>query len=150
MAENGGGETGRVEQQPPYVLAMIICDSVYIDPTTSKRSLLGIFSDIIAPSFPVNIAHFMLYAVFTDGHGTTPIKIRLVDANELRDPIVDQDSEVIFHDPRMMADLIFGMVGLGFPEPGEYRLQLLCCGTLLMERRIVCSLPPETPHAQDG
>ena len=37
----------------PVPLAMILCDSVIIDQRTDKKSLIGIFSNIAAESFPV-------------------------------------------------------------------------------------------------
>ena len=89
----------------------------------------------------------MLYVVLTDGHGDTPVSIRLIDANESRPPIFEAENRVLFSDPRLIADICLGIMNIEFPEPGEYRLQLFACGTLLMERRIVCTTPPEVPNA---
>jgi hypothetical protein len=36
----------------PVGLALIVCDAIYQDPTTGKRTLLGIFSAMYASEFP--------------------------------------------------------------------------------------------------
>jgi len=143
----GERASDKIEQVPPYVIAMVTCDSIYVDPTTGKKSLLGVFSAVCARSFPVRIGQLCLYVAMTDGRGVTPFTIRLVDGEEERDPIFQMQGEIIFTDPRMVAELITGMVNIEFPEAGEYRLQFLACNTLLMERRIVIAGSPEAPDA---
>ncbi len=78
-----------------------------------------------------------VFVTVTDGRGKTPIKLRLVDADEDNDPLFEGEMELEWDDPRMMAEMIFVIQGVAFPSPGEYRFQLSSGGEPLMERRIV-------------
>jgi hypothetical protein len=78
-----------------------------------------------------------LYITVTDGYGTVRIGARLVDADEERDAIWEDEHEVEFEDPRTVADIAFLIADATFPQPGEYRFQLFAAGEFLMERRIV-------------
>jgi hypothetical protein len=137
----------KIEQTAPYVLAMVVCDNVHVDPTTGKKTLLGLFTSVSASQFPIRINSMVLYAAITDGHGPTPIEVKLVDVNESRPPIFKAEAMIPFDDPRVVIEFLNLMLNLEFPEPGEYRLQLFGCKQLLMERRIVVVPIPEAPHA---
>lgn len=133
-----------MEDQPPsdsavtpYPLALIICDQIYREPTTGKPSLLGCFSVINAREFPATHPLISVYGAITDGRGRVQIKLRLTDVDDEREPIFEFTSEVEFIDPRSIQELVAGFVGVTFPEPGEYRLQLLANNEPLLERRIV-------------
>lgn len=67
---------------PPYALALVVCDAIWRDPSTGKRTILGCFSAILADEFPATHPGMAVYAAITDGHGTVPIALRLVDADE--------------------------------------------------------------------
>lgn len=127
-------EGGRV---PPYALALVVCDSVYMDASSGKRTLLGLFSTIGAPSFPTKHPMLSVYAAITDAHGTIPLTLRLVDAAEARKPVMESTTEVCPPDPRTVVEVNFAAGNLEFPAPGEYRLQLRSGTTPLLERRIV-------------
>lgn len=73
------------------------------------------------------------------------MKVQLVDADEERDPVFVKDGDVEFKDPRMIAEMGVHMINVTFPEPGEYRLQLLAAGDMvpLMERRILVMTVPQ-------
>jgi hypothetical protein len=134
----------RVEQQPPDVLAMVLADAVLRDATSGKCFIQGTYSAILAATFPHRHPSIVVYFAITSGHGKTPIKLRLVDVDEVRDPVFERESILDFPDPLVVAEGVLGVIGPVFPEPGEYRLQLLGAGTLLRERRILV-MPPPTP-----
>jgi len=122
---------------PPYPLAMVVCDYIHNDPGTGKAFLLGCFSVIQAREFPATHPCLALYVSVTNGRGTVPFKVQLVDVNEERDPIWMVEDEMEFPDPRVEAELYFHLINLNFAEPGEYRFQLFACNEFLMERRIL-------------
>jgi hypothetical protein len=122
---------------PPYPLAMVVCDNIHRDPGTGKPFLLGCFSVIHAKEFPAIHPLLALYVSVTNGRGTVPFKVQLVDANEERDPIWVVEDEVEFADPRMVVDIYFLLCNLTFVEPGEYRFQLFASNEFLMERRVL-------------
>jgi hypothetical protein len=131
-------EEGATEKRPvPYVLALIICDAIWRDPATGKRTILGCFSAIHAKTFPTMYPMLCVHAAITDGRGVTPIVLRLVDVDENNPPVFEQKAEVKFDDPRIMIEVDFIIPNVLFPAAGEYRLQLLSSGESLMERRIL-------------
>ncbi|RJP37229.1 MAG: hypothetical protein C4547_05770 [Phycisphaerales bacterium] len=130
----------------PDVLALVICDQIISDRLTGKQSLIGLFSTIQSLRFPAVHSQLCVYCSLTDGHGSCPLQIRLVDSNEARDPLVQGQGTVHFADPRAIANLSLQFRGLSFPEPGEYRVQLFCRGELLREARLML-VPTEKPSA---
>jgi len=127
---------------PPYPLAMVICDMVWRDPYTAKCTLIGTFSAICSAEFPAVHPVLSVYISLTDGRGVVPIRLVLVDADEEREPIFQQDQDIEFVDPRAIVELVFVTGGVQFPDPGEYRLKLLAAEEFIMERRILVLAPP--------
>jgi len=120
----------------PDVLALLVCDQIITDRMSGKQSLIGMFSRVHARAFPATHAQLCVFVVLTDGHGKTELSIRIVDTNEARPPIVEGKGFVDFKNPRAIAHLALQFHGLGFPAPGEYRVQLWCYGELLREARL--------------
>jgi hypothetical protein len=61
----------------------------------------------------------------------------LVDVDEAHEPIFSLESEVdVADNPNQIIETQFRRVGVSFPQPGEYRLQLFGAGQFLRERRI--------------
>lgn len=125
----------------PYPLAMVICDGIWTDPYTGKKILIGTFSVVGGSSFPLVHPVLAIYIALTDGHGSVPVTVRLVDADEEREPIFSEDQTVEFKDPRMIVEFAIQVMGVQFSHPGEYRLQLFANNELVIERRIVVLSP---------
>lgn len=122
---------------PPFSLALGICDLIHRDQGSGKRYILGCFSVLHATSFPCAHPLICVYADLTNGRGKVPVRVQIVDSDEERPPICVLEQEMDFPDPRMIAELDFGMAGLVFPEPGEYRVQLFASGHHVIERRLL-------------
>lgn len=129
-------------RQVPLALAMVICDAIWTDPGTLKKTILGTFSVIFAPQFPVTLRQLAVYVSLTDARGKIPMTLRLVDVDEMMTPVLDFPLEVDFADPIMIAEGAMEFPNVVFPEPGEYRLQLLCDHELIIERRVVVMRTP--------
>jgi hypothetical protein len=132
----------------PDVLALIVCDQIITDRLTGKQSLIGMFSTIHSVRFPVVHPQLSIYVALTDGRGKTPLTIRVVDADDARPALVQGQGVVQFKDPRAIANLALQFHGLTFPEPGQYRVQILCRETLLREARLMlkkAKAPPKPP-----
>jgi hypothetical protein len=131
----------------PLALAMVISDAIWVDPATGKKTILGIFSAILGRQFPLVLPQLAIYVAVTDARGKVRLTLRLIDADELRDPVYEKTfDEVDFQDPRMVAEMVALVHGLKFDEPGEYRLQLWGEDDLVLERRIVVA-KAETANA---
>lgn len=129
----------------PYALAMVVCDYVWRDPYSGKNTIIGTFSSIGGPTFPWQHPIISVYVSLTDGRGDVPVRIELVDCDELRDPVLGQTLTVTFPDPRAIAEVVFLVQNVIFPEPGEYRLKLFAHEEFLMERRLFVLSPIQDP-----
>jgi hypothetical protein len=137
-----------IEQQPPDVLAMVLADAVLRDLATGKCFIQGTYTVIPARDFPFLHPSIVVYAAITNGHGQTPMKLRLVDANEEQEALFETETSLLFSDPLVVIEVAFTAANVVFPEPGEYRLQLFGAGHPLRERRlhvIPIEQPPEQP-----
>jgi hypothetical protein len=136
------------EIPPPLALALVVCDAIWTDPWTGKRTIIGTFSTIQARHFPAKHPILSVYAAFTDGRGKVPIRLVLVDANEENEPLFSAEAEIEFDDPRVVVELALVSNNVTFPTPGEYRLQLYSGSHPLLERRILLNQLPEAPDEQ--
>jgi hypothetical protein len=127
------------QQSPiaPVVLTQLLCEKVIVDARTQQYSLVGLVSNVNTTKFPVRSPNLCIFAEVTGGHGLTALTVRIVDVDEQRDPVVKLDLDVSLEDPLAVTQFVFGMPRLVFPEPGDYRLQALCAGSRLLEKRII-------------
>jgi hypothetical protein len=130
----------------PLALAMITSDSVFTDPGTGKTTILGTFSAIVGREFPLPFPKIMVYLALTDARGRVPLRLRLIDADEIREPVQEKEWEIEFSDPVVVVEESVCLAHTVFPESGEYRLQLLSGGELLMERRLLVVFAQEKPQ----
>ena len=127
---------------PPIPLAQLICDHVWRDPSTQKMTILGAFSTIEASEFPAEFPQIAVYLALTGVHGKVPILIQLIDSPEaLPEPIATEELQLDFADPIAIIETAVVLHDVIFPFPGEYRLQLLARGNLVIERRIAVTSP---------
>jgi hypothetical protein len=122
---------------PPLALALVISDAIWIDPGTGKKTILGTFSAILGREFPLALNSLGVYVALTDARGKVPLQLRMVDVDELRDAVWQQDFDVEFSDPISVLEIAVNANNVVIPASGEYRLQVLADGELIIERRII-------------
>ena len=122
---------------PPEVIALVLADRAYHDDDSGKLFILGVRSRIGALSFPLNHGHLAVYVAVANGRGAAAIGIRLIDADEEREPLAESESIIEFPNPLDEVQVVFELHDLTFPEQGEYRLQLRSDGQFLRERILV-------------
>src|SRR5438552_31128 len=93
-----------MEKQPPNPLALIVADSIHVDPGSQKKTILGTFSNIFSQSFPVAHPLIAVYAVATDGYGPTEFMIRIVDVDDTNE-LASVTIHVDFEDPRAVVEM---------------------------------------------
>jgi hypothetical protein len=131
----------------PILLSAITCGRVIFDKVSGMPSIIDIVQTINAQKYPARHPQIVFFCELTNGHGTTKMKIRLVDAQEEEKSIFEKEGAVQFKDVKQIVTLAMDLHGVVFPQPGEYRFQLFAGGNLLGERRIICrkiNLPPKT------
>jgi len=129
----------------PILLSEMICDRVIFDRLSGMPSIINIIQTINAPRYPVRHDQLIFFCEMTNGHGSTKIKIRLVDLAEQEKVIFEQAQPVDFKDVRQIVTVAINLMGIVFQHTGEYRFQLFANDTLLGERSVVCrqiTLPP--------
>jgi hypothetical protein len=94
-----GGSLVPVEQPPPEVSALVIADYRHRDDSTGKVFILGTRASLGAAAFPFHCPSLSVYASLIDGRGETPLRLRLIDVDEAREPVLEFETTVNFLDP---------------------------------------------------
>ena len=139
---------GEGEIPPPGVLALVICDAIWRDPWSGKFTIIGTYDSIKAKVFPVHHPIISVYSALTNGRGKVPLKVRIVDVDEEREPVAELEQEIEFPDPRSKVQHCAVFANPLFPAPGEYRVQLWSSSVCLLEQRLLVHQVQEgTPNA---
>ncbi len=123
-----------VEQ--PTVLALLIADAAYADSFSGKLTILGCFSELNVPEIPAIVPGFVVYAVLTNGLGIGELTVRIVDVDEEHELQV-LSHEIELKDPRQTFQWLAQFDNQEFSKAGEYRIQFLADGEMLLERRLL-------------
>ena len=129
----------------PELLSLQVCDRVIRDQNTNQTSIIGILDTVGAHTFPLTIPHLSIFMEITSGHGRTELRVRIVDALEERPPVFEAIIDANLGGPLVVHQVPFTTVGLKFPAPGEYRVQVYASGTLLRERKVRVMQVPTVP-----
>jgi hypothetical protein len=116
---------------------MVLCEGIWTDQATGKKFLLGCFASISARDFPATQPIFAIYILLTNGRGRVPFRIAVVDVDEQRDPVAELNGELEFPDIRAVIGLDAILMGVSFPMPGEYRVQLFVNNEFVIERSLL-------------
>jgi hypothetical protein len=135
--------------QPPLALAMVMCDEVWTDPNTGKKTILGTFSSLFGTPFPLRLNQLSAYIALTDAQGKMSFAVRIIDVDEERPPVHEMATEIDFLDPLAVVEGTLRFRNVTFPAPGEYRLQLFCADELVIERRLVVLGPDDLKPEED-
>ena len=130
----------------PILLSAITCNRVIFDKVSGMPSIIDIVQTIDAKSYPARHPQIVFFCEMTNGHGTTDVKIGLVNTQDEEKIIFEREGKVRFENVKQIVTLAMNLQGIVFPSPGEYRFQLFGGGNLLGERRIACrqvKLPPK-------
>jgi hypothetical protein len=139
---------GVAVSQPPEVLAMVLCDMIITDSESNKKSLIGLFDRVESPAMPCLVNELHVYVCLTDGHGSLPVSIACIAAEE-GDELFRGHAEVEFLDPLQVVELHFVFPHAQFPRAGEYRFQFYADGVLLRERKFFVSFVRDEPKQDE-
>ena len=114
---------------PPVALALLVAETVTVDPRTKRPTAHGIFHRI--DQCPVRL-DFSILAFVTEV--TRPV--------ELLAAVLDPDDNPIHHakwsidctDPFGVHGLVARSIDVEFPRPGVYRVQVSCDGVAVAEQ----------------
>jgi Family of unknown function (DUF6941) len=125
----------------PLPLAMVVCDTIWVESVSQKASLLGVVNQIGAPSYPTEV-NLAVFASVTAVRGKVELRLLLVDVNQERPPITEGSIEIEADDPTTEFDIDFDLGSVSLPEPGMYLVQLFAGSRFVCERRISANLTP--------
>lgn len=118
---------------------MLLCDDVWTDSRTGRKSVLGVFEDSSAPHLPNVLPRFVIFAEFIGCDGTQPVTVKL--CRRRVDRKFDEVSSIVvpLYSPGLeaLARLELEVRELFVPEAGEYRIALERLGSRLAARRLL-------------
>ncbi len=139
-----------IDRPAPIGLALVICDQIIEDKLTNKKSLIGIFNQIGAQTFPCRHPQFCVFVSLTDGRGESAARLRIVH-DESEHVVAEVNGTIQFPDVHTVVELRFDLVGLAFPDPGAYAIEFYCDDALVLERRfrVLHIKPAQGPPAEE-
>lgn len=110
-------------QIQPYVLAILICDTIITEEGTGKKTLVGVFGQVVALEYPAP-HRFGIYVKLTDAQGPYQLHIEYVDVSN--DRIIEERLDLgrIDVPSRLSAAEIVLTVTAPIPSPGAYEFRL--------------------------
>lgn len=132
----------------PEPVAIVLCDHVYVDTSTQKRALIGLFNQIVATKVPVR-QRFCIYASATDIHKGTEFRIEIEHA---------ESGDVIFTakgpppadtTPLTVCDFYFDL-GITFPHDGLYTIKMWGHDRIILQRPVEVIVKEDTTKEGKG
>lgn len=108
-------------QSKPQLLVWLLCDAVHIDPATGKHTILGVFSNIKARSFPV-VHPFMVWFITLTDVSPGQHRIRISMGLDPTNPVELIHRPFESQSPLHRINLINEMRNLQFERPGDYSI----------------------------
>jgi hypothetical protein len=135
----------------PKCLAIIVCESVVEDRRTGNKCILNTYHPLTAPKYPATHDRLTIFLSLTNGHGSPPMKLRLVNLDEGGADVLKIEGQLKFASPLQVVDIVFDMRQVSIPRPGKYEIQVWV-GDELVGQRLVQAMqaqaPAQTPPRQ--
>lgn len=106
----------------PFLLAMLVCDSVINDAATGKASIIGVFDTVWSPTFPTQRA-VSLYIRMTDAAGSYKVKLQFVRL-EKDEVLATVEGAFTAEDRLRFVELSLGLPPVDLPAAGKYEFRL--------------------------
>ncbi len=138
----------------PKINAFLICDHVIHEAGTNKKSLIGVFHNISANSFPCTHYSMCIYVNLIDAQGTYDFELKLIDlagGAQIGNALLPR---IVISDRLKPAEICINLQGITFARHGKYEFQfygnreLIASKDFLVEKRDVRG--PDAPQAQPG
>jgi len=110
----------------PYLLAVLLCDSVINEAGTGKKTIVGTFDKLLTPAFPAGYP-FTIYVKFTDAQGSYRLRFEYVNLST--DTVLESRDLPLMKVPDRLepAELVVN-IAANIPEPGSYEFRLYIDG----------------------
>ncbi len=122
----------------PKTNAMLICDYVITERETNKKSLIGVFENIGAATFPCTHFAMSVYIKLTDAQGGYQFRLELVDLQS--DIMIGKSEipdEVHVPSPLDAHELVFNLRGVRFLHAGNYEFRIFANDRIFGQKKLV-------------
>lgn len=135
----------------PKTNAMLICDYVITERGTNKKSLIGVFENIGAATFPCTHFAMSVYIKLTDAQGSYRFRLELIDLQG--DAMIgksEMPEEIRVPSPLVAHELVFNLRGVRFMHAGEYEFRIFANDKIFGQKKFIVEAmnqnrPPEAP-----
>ena len=108
----------------PSLKAILVCDSVLQEIGTAKKSIIGIFDQILAGSFPCSHPQMGIYFSVIDAEGSYFFRMESVRLSTNEIIAKGEIGPILVKNRFQIVDGAIMLQGLTFPAPGKYEFRL--------------------------
>ena len=131
----------------PKTNAMLICDYVITERGTNKKSLIGVFENIGAATFPCTHFAMSVYIKLTDAQGSYRFRLELTDLqNDSTIGKSEMPEEIQVPSPLLAHELVFNLRGVRFMHAGKYEFRIFANDKIFGQKKLVVEqIDPNAP-----
>src|SRR5262245_33609744 len=115
----------------PEPVTIAVCDHVHLDPVTKRKTLVGVYPNVVAESFPPARPTVWLYAAFSRAQGMFTLTVCVRDGDAV---LHCAGGRVACGDLASTYELTTPVGGLTFARPGGYLIEALADGVAFARR----------------
>lgn len=133
----------------PKANAMLICDYVITERGTNKKSLIGVFENIGAATFPCTHFAMSVYIKLTDAQGNYRFRLELIDLQS--DTLIgksEMPEEVHVPSPLSAHELVFNLRGVRFMHAGEYEFRIFANDKIFGQKKFIVEAMNQNPSLE--
>ncbi len=139
----------------PICLNVILCDTVIEDKRTGKKTLVGVFNEILVTRLPAQHDCMFLFVSLTNCRGQHDVTIQISrEVEEGEQTIVQINGQINGQNPVEVVDLVFELRGVPIASAGVYHIDVnaVRTGRRLAQRQFhvrqiaMPPAPPESPN----
>jgi len=128
-------------------LSIIVCDEIYRDERTKKQIIVGTFNRIGATEFPVRHPKMSVLVSVTNGRGNYELKVTVVNAST-EALLMEVSGPFTMNSPLDIIDINLEIVGIIFPSPGKYWVNVEADGNLIASRPVRVEKVDKPPEVE--
>ena len=107
----------------PVLVAFLVCDTVIQDSSSGKKTLVGVFSNIMAAQFPASHSSPWLFVKLMECEGTYDVKIQYARV-ATQEVLLEVTANLESTDRHEDTEIIVQLPTLNIPDAGQYEFRL--------------------------
>ena len=128
----------------PFAVALLLCDDVIVDERSKKKTLVGVFDQVLAHQFPVEHRPLTIYARLKDAEGQYHLRVEYVQVSTDRVLGRGDLGTMTIPSRLFITELVLTPPTIRIPEAGAYEFRIWAndryIGRIAFEAR---QIPPE-------